>query len=73
MDQDRDRAQLNTITDVETLHRLLAEQWCKLDERAQIIAEREYVICDRKQVISQHEALIARHEQTITHKRASPR
>lgn len=58
-----DRARITTITDVETLHQLLAEQWCKADVYEQTIAEREHVI-------SQHEALIARHEQTITHKQA---
>ncbi|MGH8077122.1 MAG: IS66 family transposase [Lysobacter sp.] len=54
-----DRAQLNTITDVETLHQLLAEQWCKLDERDRIIAERERVIAQHEQTIIHREARIA--------------
>ncbi|MBA3931303.1 MAG: hypothetical protein C0521_17125, partial [Xanthomonas sp.] len=79
-----DRAQITTITDVETLHQLLAEQWCKADLYEQTIADREQaiachaqVIADREHIISrhevriaEHEALIARHEQTITHKQA---
>ena len=72
-----DRAHISTITDVETLHQLLMEQWCKLDERDQTIAEREHVISQHEVRISEHEALIVRHEQTInkheqiiTHKQA---
>lgn len=72
-----DRAHITTITDVETLYHLLAEQWCMADVYEQTIAEREQaiarhsqVIAEREHIISQHEALIARHEQTITDKQA---
>ncbi len=65
-----DRAQITTITDVETLHHLLSEQWCKLDERDQIIIEREQVIACHERAITERDEVIARHEQTITHKQA---
>ena len=47
-----DRAQITTITDVETLHQLLAEQWCKADVYEQTIAAREHVIARHSQIIA---------------------
>ncbi len=58
-----DRAQINTITDVEMLQQLLAEQCCEADSYEQIIADREHVI-------TPHEQVIACHVQTIVHREA---
>ncbi len=72
-----DRANITTITDVETLHQLLTEQWCKADVYEQTIAEREHIISQHEVQIAQHQVQIAcheqticKHEQTITHKQA---
>lgn len=61
-----DRAQINTITDVETLHQLLAEQWCKADTYEHVIADREQMIVHREHVIARHAQVITEREQIIS-------
>lgn len=58
-----DLAQLNSITDIETLRALVAEQ---LD----VIAQRDQKIVDHEQQLAQRDALLASRERTLVHKDA---
>jgi transposase len=61
-----DRAQLNTITDVQTLRQMVAEQRQVIAERDMHIAQQVAVITRHHHAIIQHECTIIQHECTIT-------
>lgn len=65
-----DHAALNDITDVQTLHSILAAQAKVIADHEQRMAQREQIIATYEQTLTQRAQLIARHERTITEREA---